>query len=116
MIDIQKLKRLEAEATKGPWKLWAMSVYAALNGSSDLSKCEHVADTSYLDDKGHPRTFDAIFIAESRNAMPEMLDWIEKAAKILKDAIEAPGATPYEIPVFVAAELLSALKEPENGK
>jgi hypothetical protein len=70
---IERLRKLEAKATPGPWyHQWS-------HGAVGISKTKNRAITPYVD-----RVEDAEFIAEMRNALPKLLD-VVKIAQLLRD-------------------------------
>lgn len=70
--DLKRLRELEAKATTRPWikYLWTTT--------------SGIINTSYSAEEA-----DAAFIAEMRNAMPALLDEIERLRKGLRDVIAA---------------------------
>ncbi len=62
--------RLDAEATPGPWKLWAMDVMDCPSGSGDVKDARLIART-HDPDRGL-RTNNAGLIATYRTASPEL--------------------------------------------
>lgn len=81
---LERVRRLDAKATPGPWSLWCMDVMYSPDGSSDADTAVTVASTHYLNADGRPRTNDAEFIAEARTLLPllaaevERLRWMAK--------------------------------------
>lgn len=62
LARIAEDKEAARKATPGRWKLWAMSVLADQDGTSNVDTAVLVADT-YGGVNGHPRTFNASHIA-----------------------------------------------------
>ncbi len=120
-IDPAELDRLDAvaaAATPGPWKLWGMQVMADPTGTSRLDCAVAVASTHFVDSGGHPRTFDATFIAVAREALPALVAEVrrlrERGAKVTCGWCradfdrDAEGCPPPEL----ATHLLSCEKNP----
>ena len=71
LTRIGEWEKIAADATPGPWKLWAMSVMADPKGTSNLDDALLIADTS--DPHRGLRTWNASFIAASRTVLPLLL-------------------------------------------
>ena len=78
-----KLKRLDAEATKGPWKWSGRKVdedgFIYHPQGSNLNDTLIVLDDTYEDDDK-----DLDLITETRNALPQILELIEAADETIK--------------------------------
>jgi hypothetical protein len=75
---VQAAKDHHAKSTKGDWKTWGMNVMADVDGTSNVDTAKPVCKTFSLDEHGHPRTFDANFIAHAHNNMPALIAIIEE--------------------------------------
>ena len=62
-INLTELRQTAAKATPGVWKLWGMTVMADQDGTSNVDSAVEVAHTVYRDERGKPRTWDAMHIA-----------------------------------------------------
>jgi len=70
MLNLEKLKQLEAKATKGPWR------------HSVAWSCIDDSDNNELLDVN--KSADGELVTESRNQLPALIDWIERARPILE--------------------------------
>jgi hypothetical protein len=101
MIDLKHLRALESSAAPGPWKvsseLFDGEGVAATVESTSLQKTGDYSFLVRLDTeleyhqkaKEHRAFADAAFIAESRNAMSELLDELELARAVVENARKA---------------------------
>jgi hypothetical protein len=78
---LRQLTEAHAAATPGVWKLWGMSVMADQDGTSNVDTAVTVAHTSYRDEHGKPRTFDASFICDAHRDVP----WLVAALTAVLD-------------------------------
>lgn len=67
---LDQLDAAREAATAGRWKLWGMDVMADQDGTSNVDTATPVAHTSYRDENGKPRTFDAHLICDMHAALP----------------------------------------------
>ena len=86
-VDLDALDAARAAATGGVWKLWGMDVLADQDGTSNVDTAVPVAHTSYRDENGKPRTWDADLICEMHAALPDLIADARKL-RALRDAIE----------------------------
>ena len=84
MTDIEKLKELEAKATKGPWSLVDNGRF--LTGPYD----DLVADCDYFYQPGSEEN--TALIVAMRNAPPALLDAAELTSRAREDALREAGA------------------------
>lgn len=77
MINIKLLRELEGKATGGPWKSTQWGAAVTSNGKWESPVCK-------LDKRGIEAPKNAAFIAESRNQLPELLDWVERVRPLLQ--------------------------------
>ena len=82
-LDLAAIRARADAATPAPWKLWGMSVLADPVGDSNLDTAIHVANTSYRNAQGRPRTNDADFIAGARLDIPNLLAEVERLRSLL---------------------------------
>lgn len=76
MINIKLLRELEGKATGGPWKSTQWGAAVTSNGKWESPVCK-------LDKRGIEAPKNAAFIAESRNQLPELLEWVERVRPLL---------------------------------
>jgi len=86
-LDLAAIRARADAATPAPWKLWGMSVLADPVGDSNLDTAIHVANTSYRNAQGHPRTNDADFIAHARSDVPALLAEVARLRAIIGSAV-----------------------------
>lgn len=84
MISLAKLRSAEAAATPGEWNRHALGKSGTGLSASDCLIYRIGFDPECLPQTHRRQEADALFIAESRNAMPELLDWIERAVNEFK--------------------------------
>lgn len=80
--EIKELRELEAKATKGPWAaLYDSSVYnGAIVDCPDAQLGNRIALPPNPDDEDQWKA-DSKYIAASRNALPKLLDEVERLQK-----------------------------------
>jgi hypothetical protein len=97
---INRIDAETADATRGPWKVWGMTVLADPVGNSDLDDGLSIAAT-FDPDRSPARTGNADFIAFSRTSVPVMtkvltdtfaliVDWEAHAETNRAYAVTAP--------------------------
>jgi len=107
-MNLERLRELESKATKGPWigDRHDGSVKYAIYGHdmATVLECDHKnGESGFLGDKDE---FDEQLVIESRNALPELLDWIERAAFLLKgDKARSEATYGNGVPVYDAFEI-----------
>ena len=81
----EEWKRLEAEATEGPWKVWAGANteehHSALFAISELDKILEARDLGEDFEIEAAAQADAAFIAAARNALPRLIAQVEELTK-----------------------------------
>lgn len=70
---IARLRQLEAAATPGPWEVSIIREFLKAGENADI-----VSNLPLPDEFEYPDRSDAKFIAEMRNALPQLLDRLEK--------------------------------------
>lgn len=110
MIDIQKLRELEQAATPGPWT-------AQVIGSTETQSDYAIIQEGSVDDLfemrlggpiGYNRTHDkAVFVA-ARNALPELLDEVEKLRERVKALEDAGHGMIIALPALCSAPVSRA--------
>jgi hypothetical protein len=76
MIDIAALRALEAKATPGPWRFLYYDGHQAIVRRDD--------DTLFYNPGPDPDTDDAELLCAARNALPELLDRLERYEAALR--------------------------------
>ncbi len=83
LAELKRTSDLAEKATKGPWKLWGMSVQSDREGTGLANEAESIAFTR--DPDRGLRTFNANFIAAARTALPAR----DEALRVAVDFIES---------------------------
>lgn len=80
-----RIRETAQAATPGAWKVWAMSVLADQDGTSDVETAVPVADTHH---EAGLRTFNATHIALwSPPVALAVADWLDQVASNLEDTL-----------------------------
>jgi len=85
---LKRLKHLEGKATKGPWEQCPThpnDIYFAINDEESIFR---VAEARSLEHQ-----HDGDLIAESRNALPEIIEFCLEAVEVLKNEHEEEQET-----------------------
>ena len=90
-LDLAAIRARADRATPAPWKLWGMSVLADPVGDSNLDTAILVANTTFRDAQGRPRTNDADFIAAARSDVPALLAEVERLTRIVNGYARTPA-------------------------
>lgn len=90
---IAELRKLEAEATKEPWSTYdpgQLSGYVAVNSGPPFhdTPAECAGDNPY---------HDAALIVAMRNALPRILERMEKLERVAEAATKLHAECPYEV-------------------
>ena len=91
-LDLPAIKKLCEAASPGPWKLdsrWPNDVLSY--GSNTICRLKHPYDDSML--KGNVAN-DQNFIAAARTLVPQLVEALEEALKLLRRVVETRGC-PY---------------------
>ncbi len=105
LLDISRLRALEQAATKGPW---SASIQLHRDDPITLYAPENTTVGMYTPRQGQGRV-DCDLIAESRNALGQLLDIAEKAEAWLK-AYDRDGCWPSLDEIKCAEDLRAALR------